>query len=177
VRRCWHPLSPLPPQTNPDPTTQTPPPPPTPQKTTQQHNTTASAASPTSSSWPHPPLTNPFTPHTQQKRNTQASTHTHTHNTTQSNSARRLYYLLVALTVASTYYYGYLRGNWPLLLLFALSSWLLGAAGHGEENTVCFGFCCWLVLLCMYMYVCVCVFVCGVVGPFVVAPPLRSPRG
>lgn len=47
------------------------------------------------------------------------------------HSVRRLYYALVAATVALTYYYGFLQGNWALLYVFALSSWLLGAAGHG----------------------------------------------
>ncbi len=54
-----------------------------------------------------------------------------------THSARRLYYVLVAATVGATYYYGFLRGSWPLLPVFALSSWLLGAAGHGAFMSVC----------------------------------------
>lgn len=49
---------------------------------------------------------------------------------------RRAYYLLVLLAVLISYR-GFLQGHWSALLVFSLSSWLLGAMGHDGSHFAC----------------------------------------
>ena len=49
---------------------------------------------------------------------------------------RKSYYGLILMTVSISYM-GFLRGSWLSLLVFALSSWLLGAMGHDGAHFAC----------------------------------------
>ncbi len=49
---------------------------------------------------------------------------------------RRSYYCLTLLVVVLSYR-GFLSGSYPALLIFSLSSWLLGAMGHDGSHFAC----------------------------------------
>ena len=52
------------------------------------------------------------------------------------HSWRRSYYVFILLCVGTSYI-GFLRGSWLSLIIFAISSWLMGAMGHDGSHFAC----------------------------------------